>query len=225
MGSPGGRGNAAVHHPPGATGRIQVWRSHHGWGRGFWATRGSLRCHGPWRRRYRSQMAAGSSVFIAPGGPGPCQATAIARTTARRCSDPNGEAADQGSGDTPSVATRLDHSAGQRAPAGGRHGRRRAPTILPLPGLAGQSRPGETRLGPPTRRGLPRARLTVTDHLSLPSLPATGPWRPRSGCWTADTSAQDRRRGLRAVQRLVRVDAAPRACREAERGRHRWVKV
>ena len=121
-------------------------------------------------RRFQVRRAAGSSVFIAPGGPGPCQATAIARTTARRCSDPNGEAADQVPGDTPSVATRLDHSAGHWAPAGGRHGRRRAPAIPPPPGLAGQPRPGETRPGPPTRRGLPRARLTVTDHLRLPSL-------------------------------------------------------
>jgi len=67
-------------------------------------------------RRIQVRRAAGSSVFIAPGGPGPCQATAIARTTARRCSDPNGEAADQVPGDTPSVATRLDHSAGHWAP-------------------------------------------------------------------------------------------------------------
>lgn len=49
--------------------------------------------------------------------------------------------ADQGPGDTPSGATRLDHSAGQRAPAVGRHG-----------SPAGSGRPNHRR-PQPTRRG------------------------------------------------------------------------
>ena len=97
--------------------------------------------------------------------------------------------AHRGPRDPAGLARRLDHAVRQRAPAGGRHRRRRAAAVPLPPRVARPPRRGEVRPdAASSARPRPGPRAGAAPTSGARACRWSGPARPRCGCSTSATS-------------------------------------